>query len=94
MAQNAQNENGARRENRQNAFAALFETNEERVDYNDLLARFDISDSEQCYNEEDYDPEELEETKERMMPAFGGDSMPEQAITVPNAAASVNSNNL
>ena len=48
-----------------------------------------------CMREEDYEAEDVEEMKERAMPFFGGTGkLPDQTITVPNASASVNSNNL
>ena len=46
------------------------------------------------FKEEDYDPEELEEMKERAMPFLGGVKDKDQTITPPNASVSTNSNNI
>ena len=58
-----------------------------------LVHDFDEKDI-KSFKEEDYDPEELEESKERALPFLGGLKDKDQAITPPNASASTNANNI
>ena len=74
------------------AFAALLNDTNENRGINAML-NFD-SDSDECLKEENYDPEDLEEMKERSVPFFGGDEVPDQTIHMPNASATIHPNNL